>query len=320
MLPKRNDYSADVVIPCYNEQVTLPVTIPQILAHFRRMVISSDNGLSRFRLLLVDDGSKDDTWQLIVMLAVENPEIEGIKLARNFGHQSAMLSGLSRASNDIVITMDADLQDDIAAVEAMLAAYESGAHMALGVRSDRSTDTMTKRGVANAYYRLLSLLGVGAVHNHADYRLMSKQALSALLDHQEVNLFLRGIIPRLGFQVALIPYSRQARAAGTTKYSFRKMAHLAIDGVTSFSVTPLRLITALGSIVFLLSMMTGTYFLLERVFAPERTVPGWASTVLPLLFLGGFQILSIGILGEYVGKIYLEVKRRPRFIVEETTN
>ncbi len=320
MLPNRHNYSADIVVPCYNEQDALPITAPQIIAHFRKLVASSTNRLASFRVLLVDDGSKDETWSIISGLSAQNPEVEGIKLARNFGHQAAMLSGLSAATADVVITMDADLQDDIGAINAMLAAYENGSDLALGVRSDRSSDTAAKRSTAGAYYSILALLGVNIVKNHADFRLMSKRALAALLEHKEVNLFLRGLIPMLGFPVVLVPYTRMQRTAGETKYTLRKMLRLAADGVTSFSVAPLRFIALLGGVVFVVSMLLGTYYLAERLFTPERTIPGWASTVLPLLFLGGLQIMSIGVLGEYIGKIYLEVKRRPRFIVEQTTS
>lgn len=319
MHQNRQSYSADVVVPCYHEQDALPVTAPQILEHFDRLVANKQNGLVSFRLLLVDDGSRDGTWPIIQKIASTNPNVVGIKLARNYGHQAAMLTGLTHAKADVVITMDADLQDDITAVDRMLAAYENGAHLALGVRNDRTSDTAGKRGTANAYYRLLSLLGVNIIENHADFRLMSSRSLAALLEHQEVNLFLRGLIPTLGFSVTLVPYARKSREHGETKYTLRKMIRLALDGITSFSVAPLRFIALTGGVVFLVSMLAGLFFLGVRLLSPEDAVPGWASTILPLLFLGGLQILSIGVLGEYVGKIYMEVKRRPRFIVEETT-
>ena len=319
-MEKRNNYSIDVVVPCYHEQEVLPITAPTILAYFRKLVENNTNSANSFRLLLIDDGSRDKTWGVICTLARENHEVLGLKLSRNYGHQAAMLSGLSSATADVVITMDADLQDDIAAVEQMVAAYEQGAHLALGVRTDRTADTSGKRWTANVYYRLLSLLGVNIVNNHADFRLMSRRSLDALLEHQEVNLFIRGLIPTLGFSVTLVPYARKNRVAGDTKYTVRKMLRLALDGITSFSTAPLRVIALSGASVFVLSMLTGTYFLLQRLFSPDSTTPGWAATVLPLLFLGGMQILSIGILGEYIGKVYMEIKRRPRFIIEETTS
>lgn len=320
-MPSRAEtYCADVVIPCYHEQDALPLTAPDILAYFQDLRRSVDNNLSDFRLILVDDGSKDKTWDIINNLSKKYPEVTGIKLSRNYGHQMAMLSGLSYSSADIVITMDADLQDDIHAIEKMLAAYESGSHLALGVREDRSSDTPAKRWTANSFYRILSTLGVNIIENHADFRLMSRCSLNALLDHQEVNLFLRGLIPSIGFPVTLIPYTRKARVAGETKYTIKKMLRLAIDGVTSFSVAPLRVISALGAVIFMISIISGFYVLFERVFLPNRTIPGWASTLFPLLIMSGIQIFSIGVVGEYIGKIYMEVKRRPRFIVQETTS
>lgn len=313
-------YSAEIVIPCYNEEDALPVTAPKILSFFKELISERNNNLKTFVVTLVDDGSSDRTWEIILQLAEENPEIRGIKLSRNFGHQAAMLSGLSQANADVIITMDADLQDDINAIRTMLAEYERGAHLALGVRNDRTTDSSAKRGTANAYYRLLTLLGIRIIENHADFRLMSRKALAALLQHQEVNLFLRGLIPAIGFPVVQVPYKRNAREQGTTKYTVAKMLRLAVDGVTSFSVAPLRMIALAGGLVFFGTILVGLYVLSERLFSPHNVVPGWASTVLPILLLGGLQLLSIGVLGEYVGKIYMEVKRRPRFIVQETTD
>ena len=313
-------YRADVVVPCYNEDAALPQTAPVILDYFRALVADPGNGLAGFRLILVNDGSRDATWSIIEGLSHAHPEVEGGMLSRNFGHQAAMLAGLSIADADVIVTMDADLQDDIGAVAAMIAAYEGGAHLALGVRNDRSADSARKQGSANAYYRLLSLLGINIIENHADFRLMSRTALAALLQYREVNLFLRGLIPTLGFPVTLVPYRRQARTAGETKYTLRKMLRLALDGITSFSVMPLRIIAALGALIFLGTMLATAWFLWVRFAHSADVVPGWASTVLPMLFLGGVQLLSIGVVGEYVGKIYLETKRRPRFIIQQTTS
>lgn len=313
-------YRADVVVPCFNEEAALPQTAPVILDYFRGLVADPGNGLAGFRLILVNDGSRDATWAIIEGLSRDHPEVEGVMLSRNFGHQAAMLAGLSIADADVIVTMDADLQDDIGAVAAMIAAYEGGAHLALGVRSDRSADSARKQGSANAYYRLLSLLGINIIENHADFRLMSRTALAALLQYREVNLFLRGLIPTLGFPVTLVPYKRQARTAGETKYTLRKMLRLALDGITSFSVMPLRIIAALGALIFLGTMLATAWFLWVRFAHSAEVVPGWASTVLPMLFLGGVQLLSIGVVGEYVGKIYLETKRRPRFIIQQTTS
>jgi glycosyltransferase involved in cell wall biosynthesis len=313
-------YRADIVVPCYNEEDALPETAPVIVDFFTGLVADPGCGLGAFRLILINDGSQDATWSIISELAQRYPEIEGVMLSRNFGHQNAMLAGLSVADADVVLTMDADLQDDIAAVKAMLAAYEAGSDLALGVRSDRTTDSAGKQGAANAYYRLLSLLGVRIIRNHADFRLMSRPALDALLSYREVNLFLRGLIPTLGFSVALVPYARKPRLQGETKYTLRKMIRLAVDGVTSFSIMPLRLIALLGAAIFAGTMIAALYFLWVTFAHSADVVPGWASTALPMLFLGGMQLLSIGILGEYVGKIYLETKRRPRFIIHKTTS
>lgn len=313
-------YRADIVVPCYNEEEALPQTAPVILDTFAKLVADPGNRLAAFRLILVNDGSRDGTWRIIEELTRLYPEVEGVLLSRNFGHQAAMLAGLSIADADVILTMDADLQDDIGAVAGMIAAYESGAHLALGVRADRSADSARKQGSANAYYRLLSLLGINIVENHADFRLMSRTALAALLQYREVNLFLRGLIPTLGFPVTLVPYKRQARTAGETKYTLRKMLRLALDGVTSFSIMPLRIIALVGALIFVGTMLATAWFLWIRFAHSAEVVPGWASTVLPMLFLGGVQLLSIGVLGEYVGKIYLETKRRPRFIIQETTS
>jgi glycosyltransferase involved in cell wall biosynthesis len=313
-------YCLDVVVPCYQEEEALPHTVPTILDYFRGLVAEPSNGLAQFRLILVNDGSSDRTWPIIVEMARCNLEVEGVNLSRNFGHQSAMLAGLSLAEADVVVTMDADLQDDIAAVGSMIAAYESGAHLALGVRSDRSTDSAGKQGSAGAYYRLLRLMGIDIIENHGDFRLMSRAALDALKQYREVNLFLRGLIPTLGFPVTLVPYKRHARTVGETKYTLRKMLRLALDGITSFSIMPLRAIAVLGGLIFAGTMLATLYFLGVWFLHSSKVVPGWASTVLPMLFLGGVQLLSIGVLGEYVGKIYLETKQRPRFIVQETTS
>ena len=226
------------------------------------------------------------------------------------------MAGLSHVELDACVSLDADLQDDIDAVGEMLRSFEAGHEICFGVRSDRQTDTRLKRGTAAAYYRVLSLLGVRIVENHADFRLMSRKALQALLNYRESNLFLRGIVPALGFKTAIIPYCREPRLAGETKYHVRKMLSLAVDGITSFSLPP-RLVAGIGGIVFGMALMVAAYVLIVRLLDPTHAVAGWASTVLPLVMIGGLQIVSVGVVGEYVGKIYMEVKRRPRFIVEE---
>jgi glycosyltransferase involved in cell wall biosynthesis len=312
-----NGYSVDIVIPCYQEEVALPRTVPTILEYIRNILNMSDVSARSFRLILVDDGSKDRTWSIIADLAAKNPEVCGVKLSRNYGHQNAMIAGLSNADAEVVITMDADLQDDIATIKGMLLEHQLGCDLVLGVRNDRSSDTAFKRGSANGYYRLLSLMGVPAIANHADYRLMSNRALKALLAHDEVNLFLRGIIPTIGFKTAVIPYVRKTREFGETKYTIPKMLRLAIDGITSFSVAPLRAISVLGILIFVASLLASVWIFTTALFFRESVVPGWASTALPTFFLGGVELLALGIIGEYIGKIYLETKRRPRFIIEE---
>lgn len=310
-------YQLDIVIPCFREEETIPHTIPRLVDFMRGCVASNELALSSFQLVLVDDGSRDRTWEIIEELARTLP-LRGIKLSRNFGHQNAMLAGLALSEADIVLTMDADLQDDLQAIPRMLTAYEQGHDLALGVRSSRGQDKLFKRLSASAHYRLLRALGVNIIHDHADFRLMSRRSLQALLAHEEVNLFLRGIVPSIGFQTKIIHYERQNRDFGATKYTLKKMLGLAINGITSFSVTPLRFAALLGAIVSLLAFVTAIWVLFVRVAYFGQTVPGWASILLPVLFLGGFQLLALGIIGEYIGKVYLEVKRRPRFIIEKT--
>lgn len=309
-------YSLDVVIPCYNEEENLPHTIPVLNDFLRNLLSREDLGLERFRIILVDDGSADRTWSQIEAFT-QTVGASGVKLSRNYGHQNAMLAGLSIADADVVLTIDSDLQDDINAISEMLKAYQAGADLALGVRRSRGEDRFFKKTTARGYYALMKLMGAQIVPNHADFRLMSQKALKALLAHEETNLFLRGIIPNLGFEAQIIEYDRQSREHGETKYTLKKMLSLAVNGVTSFSAAPLRFVAALGISVFLISMLLAFWFLMERLFVADSTVPGWASIVLPLLWLGGLQIFCMGIIGEYVGKIYLEVKRRPRFIIDE---
>ena len=303
-----------IVVPCYNEQEVLPETGKRLLELLTRL---QDAGLVTpdSAVYFVDDGSKDDTWQLIRTLAEQDLRVHGVKLSRNRGHQNALLAGLSIAKEDAIVTVDADLQDDINVIEDMVQRFSEGCEIVYGVRMSRATDTAFKRGTAQAYYKLLASVGVDLVYNHADYRLMSQRAVQHLQEYSEVNLFLRGIIPLLGFSTATVYYDRLARFAGESKYPFRRMLALAFDGITSFSVTPLRFIAALGLAVFMLSFGMVSWVLYVRLFM-NAAIPGWASSVIPIYFLGGIQLLSIGIVGEYVAKIYLETKRRPRFSIE----
>lgn len=305
-----------IVVPCYNEEEVLPETARRLGDLVERLVRAGKvSGESTIRF--VDDGSRDRTWQLIEELAASSPRFRGVKLSRNRGHQNALLAGVFSAEGDAVVTVDADLQDDIEVIAQMVDHFNGGTEIVYGVRESRTSDTAFKRGTAEGYYRLLKLMGVDLVFNHADYRLMSRRALQCLQEYSEVNMFLRGIIPLLGFRTATVFYARSERFAGESKYPLRKMLALAIDGVTSFSVAPLRFISLLGFLVCAFSLVMVVIVLYGKL-VQNGTIPGWASSVLPIYFLGGVQLLSIGILGEYVAKIYLESKRRPRFFVEKT--
>jgi glycosyltransferase involved in cell wall biosynthesis len=268
------------------------------------------------QVVFVDDGSRDGTWELIETLASTHALIGGIKLSRNRGHQNALLAGLYTCEADVVLSVDADLQDDIQVIPEMLRAYDRGAQIVYGVRDNRSSDGLFKRATALGFYRLMSALGAESVYNHADFRLMSRRAIEALKGFREVNLFLRGMVPLIGFKSAIVYYTRAERFAGESKYPLRRMLALALDAVTSFSVAPLRFITGLGFLVFLMSAVMGAWTLWVKLFT-EHAVPGWASTLLPVYLLGGIQIFCIGVIGEYLGRVYQEVKSRPRYIIEK---
>jgi glycosyltransferase involved in cell wall biosynthesis len=304
-----------LVVPCYNEEAALPETARRLQVLLEDLItrgrVSADSGI-----WLVDDGSRDTTWSIIESLSNTSPRFRGVKLSRNRGHQFALLAGLLTADGDATISLDADLQDDLGVIEQMLTAYEQGNEIVYGVRYKRDKDTWFKRRTAESYYGLLGALGVSIVPNHADYRLMGRAALTALEEYREVNLFLRGIVPQLGFRSTQVYYERQERIAGETKYPLHKMLALAADGITSFSSVPLRLIAGLGATVFLLSAAVAVWILFVRLFT-ARAVPGWASTTLPIYALGGVQLLSLGVVGEYVAKVYMETKRRPRFLIEK---
>jgi glycosyltransferase involved in cell wall biosynthesis len=306
-----------IVVPCFNESAVLADSVQQlrrVLEDLRsKGKIATDSSL-----WLIDDGSSDGTWALIQRFALAWPDVVGVKLSHNCGHQNALLAGLESADGDAVITLDADLQDDIAAVELMVDSHAQGFEVVFGVRRNRGSDSAFKRGTARAYYRLLGLLGVEVIPDHADFRLLGRKARAALLAHTEGNLFLRGLVPRLGFSSTRVLYDRQSRSRGHSKYSLARMLGLGIDGITSFSAVPLRMIAALGAALFVLSMAISAWVLAVRLFT-DRALPGWASTTLPIYALGGVQLLSLGLVGEYVAKIYMEVKRRPRYLVEQCT-
>jgi glycosyltransferase involved in cell wall biosynthesis len=305
----------DIVVPCYNEQEVLPETAARLLALLDRMLAEGDVDEGS-QVIFVDDGSRDATWALISERAASDARVVGVKLSRNRGHQAALMAGLSVARGDAVVSIDADLQDDLEAIVAMVRAHAAGADVVYGVRRARQTDSVFKRSTAQGYYRLLAAFGVDIVYNHADFRLLSRRALACLGSYTEVNLFLRGIVPQLGFRTSVVQFDRSARFAGESKYPLRKMLALAIDGITSFSATPLRFVAGLGIVVFLGSIGMAAWVLWIRLMTDD-SVPGWASTVIPMYFLGGVQLLSIGLTGEYVAKTYMETKRRPRFFIEE---
>lgn len=306
-----------VVVPCYNEEAVLPETSRRLAEKLRTLEAA---GLiaANSRILFVNDGSKDRTWEIIAGLHQQDPAMfSGVQLSRNRGHQNALLAGLTEAAKhaDVMISMDADLQDDINAVDAMLEKYRGGCEVVYGVRSERKTDTAFKRVTAEGFYRFMQAMGVDIVYNHADYRLMSRRAVEALEQFSEVNLFLRGIVPLVGFKSDTVTYARGERFAGESKYPLKKMIAFAMDGITSFSVKPIRLILSVGALVFLVSIAMLLYSLIRKLLG--HTVEGWAFLACSIWALGGIQLLSLGVIGEYVGKIYNETKRRPRFIIAD---
>lgn len=305
-----------IVVPCYNEQEVLPETSKRLFEKLKSIILAGKIS-NKSRIVFVNDGSKDCTWQIIKTLHSENEYFCGINLSKNFGHQNALLAGLLTVKDraDMVITMDADLQDDINAVDEMIDKYFDGCDIVYGVRAERKNDSFFKRFSAEAFYKIMKQLGANTVFNHADYRLMSRRAIEVLSEFGEVNLFLRGIIPEIGLRSDTVYYERGERFAGESKYSLKKMLAFAFQGITSFSIRPIRIITVLGALVFLASLAMLVYVLVS--FFSGNAVAGWPSIVISIWAIGGLTLLSIGIVGEYIGKIYLESKARPRFIVEE---
>jgi len=308
-----------IVIPCYNEEAVLPITAPMFLGKIAALC-SSGKISQDSRVLFVDDGSKDKTWEIISQLAKEDIRYIGIRQSRNRGHQNAVLAGLMEAKDycDITISIDCDGQDDIDAMDRMVDAYLDGCEIVYGVRSKRNTDTFFKRFTAQGYYKLLKSMGVDTVYNHADYRLVSRRVLEAFADFHEVNLFLRGMFPLVGFKSTSVFYERHERLAGKSHYPLRKMLALAFEGITSLSVKPLHIITGLGGGIAVLSFI-GVLWSLIVAFC-GNTVPGWASMTCIICFIGGVQLTCLGVIGEYIGKIYLEVKQRPRYIISQRTS
>lgn len=305
-----------MVVPCYNEEAVLPLTMQTLTGVLSRLV--QDRVVSaESRILLVDDGSRDATWLTIVQERERNHWIAGLKLSRNAGHQKALLAGLMYAKNfaECVVSLDADLQDDVAVVRQFVEQFRDGCDIVYGVRDNRDNDTYFKRWSAEFFYKLMRRMGIPLVYNHADYRLMSRRALDYLSQFPESNLFLRGIVPLIGFPSSVVPYRRLERAAGVTKYPLRKMLSFAWDGITSFSMKPMRLVTALGFVSLGASALAGLYALLSKLLG--QTVSGWTSLMLSVWFVGSVQLLGLGVIGEYIGKIYSEVKRRPPYIIEQ---
>lgn len=307
-----------IVIPCYNEETVLPVT-HALFAGKLSALIQNGEISEKSRVLFVDDGSKDNTWAVISDLRAKNPQFEGLKLSRNQGHQNALLAGLMTAKNyaDITVSIDCDGQDDVDAMDKMLEEYKDGAEIVYGVRAARDTDTVFKRTTAKWYYKILNLLGAEVVYNHADYRLMSRRALEALEQFHEVNLFLRGLIPLVGFKSSSVYYDRKERVAGESHYPLSKMLSLGFNGVTSLSVRPLKLITGLGFLMSLVSLIAVAVTVIIKLFG--YTVQGWTSLLCVIFLLGGIQIFCLGVIGEYIGKMYAETKAHPRYIIEKNT-
>ena len=307
-----------IVIPCYNEEEVLPVTSGMFRDEIRDL-IEKDKIRSESRVLFVDDGSKDSTWQIISSLALEDPVFTGIRQSRNRGHQSSVLAGLMEAKDraDIVISIDCDGQDDVTAMEDMVDAYADGCDIVYGIRSNRASDTFFKRSSAQLYYKLLNAMGAEVVYNHADYRLTSSKVLQEFANFKEVNLYLRGMFPLVGFKSTSVYYERHERLAGSSHYSLAKMLGLAFDGITSLSIKPIRMIAAFGAIMSFLSFIGIIWAVVDRFMG--NTVPGWASTVVIIFLTCGLQMLSLGVIGEYIGKIYMEAKHRPRYIISEKT-
>ena len=305
-----------LAIPCYNEEEVLHDSAGKLLNKYNALM-ESGKITEDSKIVFIDDGSKDRTWEIIKELHEKNPVYQGIKLSRNRGHQNALLCGLMTLKDkaDAVISIDADLQDDINAFDAMLEKYEEGCDVVYGVRSKRETDTFFKRFTAEAFYKILNKMGAKVIFNHADFRLMSKRALDAFSQYKETNIFLRGMVPLVGFKSDVVTYERFERLAGESKYPLKKMLALAWEGITSLSIQPIRIITWMGAIIFAISFIMIIYCLISVIVG--SAVSGWASTLCSIWALGGLQLLGIGIIGEYIGKIYLETKRRPRFIVEE---
>ena len=317
MLDSKRTPQLSVVVPCCDEAAVLAETARRLGDVLDRLV-EADRIADCSRVFFVDDGSQDESWAIIERLARQTPQFQGIKLSRNHGHQNALMAGMLTAPGDVVVSIDADLQDDPEAIDAMIAAHAEGADIVYAVRNARRSDTLFKRRSAHAYHRVLRWMGVQVIGDHADFRLLSRRVVEALRAHGESNLFLRALIPQLGFTTATVTYERAKRFAGTSKYPLGRMVSLGLEGITSFSIRPLRAIFVLGFVVSILSACLGIWALVMALVF-HSVVPGWTSTVVPIYLVCGLQMLCLGVIGEYIGKIYLETKHRPRFIIEHTT-
>ncbi|HDV4125509.1 MULTISPECIES: glycosyltransferase family 2 protein [Enterococcus] len=305
-----------IVVPCYNEEEVLPIS-SKVLLDFLKRMIAKNKVSTESSILFVDDGSKDKTWAIIKRLSEQEEHFKGLKFSRNFGHQNALLAGMTTAVQfaDMIVTIDADLQDDVEAIEGMIDAYHDGNDVVYGVRSNRDTDTAFKRKTAEMFYSFMNKLGVNTVQNHADFRLMSNRATKVLLTFKEENLFLRGMVPLVGFPSTKVYYSRNIRVAGESKYPLKKMLNFAMEGITSFSIVPIKMVRNIGFITLLIGIFYMIYSLIQHFTGNVEA--GWSSLIISIWFLGGIQLISLSIVGEYIGKIYSEVKGRPRFIIEE---
>jgi len=305
-----------VVIPCYNEELVIGQTLERLAELLRGLSIAGQIDVASF-VYPVDDGSRDRTWTIVEASHVRDEKVKGLKLARNVGTQNALLAGLLTVKDrvDCAVTIDADLQQDEQIIETFLERYRQGAHIVYGVRRKHGSDSIVKRVTSSFFYRLMNLMGVGIIRHHSEYRLVSRKALDAIAEYREYNLFLRGIFVDIGYRSDVVLFDVRRRGAGKSKHGFKKLASLALDGITSFSVVPLRLVTCAGALIFLFSCAMTLFYLYEKFMG--HTPPGWAGTVIPIYFLGGVQIVFLGLVGEYIGKIYKEVKRRPRFLRDE---
>lgn len=308
-----------IVVPCYNESEVLPHSSTKFLEKINSLI--SINKISKESFIcFVDDGSKDNTWEIIEDLSKSNKFFKGVKLSCNKGHQNALVAGLLHSAKkaDVLVSIDSDLQDDINAIDKMLDAYIDGCDIVYGVRSLRETDTSFKKHTAQFFYKLMKIMGVNIIYNHADYRLTSKRVIENFNDYKEVNLFLRGIFPTIGYKNSIVYYERHERFAGESKYPLKKMLSFALEGITSFSTVPLRLVTIAGFITFTITILLGIWAFIQSIFG--STVKGWSSTILSIYALGAIQLISLGLIGEYIGKIYKEVKQRPKFFIDKLTS